>query len=456
MINKFRNLWEKVQQHWARLWEPPRFLGFKICAVLMAILVWIYVMDTQNPMTEESYTVPVEVRDLSPQLAIPDTKRQVTIRVQGSSSVMGELSSRDISAYCDFSNVSEGEATLPVELVLPEGVTLVNLMPESMSFELNTVVSRSFPVETHINGDAAASYRLLDPVLAPAMVNLSGSEEYLDQVASVFVSADVEGLTENYSRNLAVEVLDHNGNNISAWFTCAPVSVDVMIPVVYEQPEKSIAISPSYVGTPALGYRISRVVVEPATVRAFGALDVLNNLYYVETETVDVNDLKKTTSFTVDLKHGNNVSLSTDRVTVVVQIEPEATVSVKKELVYYENLAEGLVCTLPNIELEMTLSGVDADISNLDTNEVVPYVDLGQISGPGSYTLLVQVNQPANVSLLSCDPATVEVSVTEVSTEPGAEGGNPAAPGGETSSNPNGSTNDRTETGSGEAAPEEE
>ena len=407
------DLWKKRKQ----LWQPPDFWRFKVCAVLCAILLWFYVMETQNPMTEESFTVPVEMRNLSSSLAIPDTNRQVTIRVQGSSAVMNELTSRQLSAYCDFSDVEEGEATLPVQVgELPEGVTLVSVLPESISFTLEAVVSESFPVEVRVQGEPAENYSLLEPldaVLSPAMVTLSGSQEYISQVETVFVSVDVTGLEENYSKNLSVEVLDFNGNNITEWFTCNPSTVDVLVPVVYSQPEKSVAVSPVYVGTPALGYRITRVVVEPSTVRAFGDLDVLDNLYYVETSVIDVNGLDRTTSFTVTLLHGNNVTLSTTNATVVVQVEPESTTTVTKDLVYYENLAEGLVCTLPTVELEMLLSGADTYIDNLDTSAVVPFVDLGQISGPGSYTLSVQVNLPANISLLSITPATVEVTVEE-------------------------------------------
>ena len=97
-------------------------------------------------MTEEGFTAPVEMRNLSSSLAIPDTNRQVTIRVQGSSAVMNELTSRQLSAYCDFSDVEEGEATLPVQVgELPEGVTLVSVLPESISFTLEAVSQRKLP-----------------------------------------------------------------------------------------------------------------------------------------------------------------------------------------------------------------------------------------------------------------------------------------------------------------------
>ena len=418
------NVLRTIRSQWNKLSGPPHFWGLKICAVLFAVLVWFYVMETQNPMTEDSYTVPVDVRNLSTQLAIPDTTRQVTIRVQGSSTAMNELSSRQISAYCDFSEAAEGEVTLPVNVQLPEGVTLVSQLPESMTFTLEAVVSKSFPVEAHVQGQPGENYALLsteDTVLDPAMVTLSGTQDNIDQVATVYVSADVTDLEENFSKSLSVEVLDGNGKNISNLFSINPSTVSVLVPVVYSQPEKSVSISPVYEGTPALGYRITRVVVEPSTVRAYGDLAELNELYYVTTAAVDVEGLKKTTSFTADLVHPNSITLSRETVTVVVQIESESTATVTKDLLYSEGLNESLTCTLPSRTFEIQLAGADTFISALSEGDVVPYVDLSNISETGSYTMPVSVKLPANVSLVSVSPATVNVVVTEAPEDGGTE-----------------------------------
>ena len=291
-----------------------------------------------------------------------------------------------------------------------------------------------------MQGEPAENYSLLEPldaVLSPAMVTLSGSQEYISQVETVFVSVDVTGLEENYSKNLSVEVLDFNGNNITEWFTCNPSTVDVLVPVVYSQPEKSVAVSPVYVGTPALGYRITRVVVEPSTVRAFGDLDVLDNLYYVETSVIDVNGLDRTTSFTVTLLHGNNVTLSTTNATVVVQVEPESTTTVTKDLVYYENLAEGLVCTLPTVEAGDAAQWCrylyrqfgylcSRSLCGLRTDQWAGFL----------YIVGSSLTLPANISLLSITPATVEVTVEEAGLDgdasdlEDAESGDPLPEGG--------------------------
>ena len=38
----------------------------KIFCLIAACALWVYVMNEQNPMVENTYTVPVEVRNLDP------------------------------------------------------------------------------------------------------------------------------------------------------------------------------------------------------------------------------------------------------------------------------------------------------------------------------------------------------------------------------------------------------
>ena len=156
-------------------------------------------------------------------------------------------------------------------------------------------------------------------MLSPSEITLAGAANYIQKVGTVFVNVDVTGLTDNYNKNLQVEVLDTNGNNITSYFTISPSVASVIIPVVYDMPEKSVAINPAVIGVPATGYEISRIVVEPSTVRAFGDLEVLNTLYYLETEPIDVSGLRNTHTQTVDIIHGNNITLSESTVKMCIR-----------------------------------------------------------------------------------------------------------------------------------------
>ena len=327
--------------------------------------------------------------------------------------MLNTLTRGQIYAYVDFSEATEGEVTVPVNVDLPDGVTLVSVLPESLSYELVPVVSESFPVEVRMIGEPSDGCTLLDPLTNPDFVTLSGSAEYMEQVAQVFVSADVTGLEDSYDQNLSVEVLDAAGNSIKDWFTISPSTVSVIIPLVTSQPEKSVAISPILIGEPAVGYEVRRVVVEPSTVRVFGDLGLLENLYYLETEPLDISGLKKNATFSVDLVYDSNLTLSQETVTVVVQIDTTNTTEITRSgLIHPENLQAGLTCETPTADLNLVLSGPQTDIDALNEADIIPVVDLSGITEPGLYELPIEISLPANISLVSVSPSTVFVTVS--------------------------------------------
>ncbi|NLF80259.1 MAG: hypothetical protein GX572_03605, partial [Clostridia bacterium] len=81
-----------------KFWQPPGFYGYKISAIVIALLLWGYVIVTQNPLADAMFTVPLEIRNLSSELAIMETTDQVQVRVQGSNSDLENLKSGNISA----------------------------------------------------------------------------------------------------------------------------------------------------------------------------------------------------------------------------------------------------------------------------------------------------------------------------------------------------------------------
>ena len=407
-------MYEKKSSFWKKdLWQPPGFIGYKIGSVIIALLIWGFVVVTQNPLSDTMFTVPLEVRNLDSELAMLETTNQVQVRVQGTSAELNNLTSGDIVAYVDMTGVQEGSATVEVSVEVPDNVQLVSYTPTSISVELEPVESRSFPLEVQITGTPEENYTLLDPVLSPSEITISGAANYIEEASTVFVRADVTGLTDNYSKNLQVEVLDANGNNITSHFTITPSVASVIIPVVYDMPEKSVAINPSVIGEPADGYEVSRIVVEPATVRAFGDLEALNSLYYLETAPIDISGMDSTYTQTVNIIHSGDITLSESSVTVIVQIEPVSRATFVRDIIYAQNLSSELNCTLPTIEVEVVVSGPETDINAITANDIVPYIDFTGINSAGEYTLQLSVTLPANISLVSISPQQVTVNVTE-------------------------------------------
>ncbi len=396
-------------------------LVYKISAIVLAALLWTYVTASQNPLTEATYTIPIEQRNLSSELALMEQNYQVQIRVQGNSTVINTLTTKDFAAYIDCTGVMAGEATLQVKVDLPAGVQLVSQSPETIDVSIENVVSEVFPVELKIIGQPAEGFALMDAVLTPSQITLYGPAEYMQQVNCVFVSADVTDVESSYNQNLSLEVLDAAGNNISQWFNIAPSTCNVVIPISASMPEKDVAVSAVINGKPATGFQISQIVVEPSTVKVLGDMEYLNQLYYIETQPIDVSGLRESVTRTVDLAAVNGITLSTSSVTVAIKIDAVSTASLTKDLVHVENLADTLSAEVPNVTVDIVVSGPETLIQDLDPTRVVPYVDCSNITEPGSYTLPISVSLPANISVASCDPGEITVQISEINGEGAGE-----------------------------------
>lgn len=395
-------------------WQPPKYYGFKVLSILLAVAVWVYVTDTNNPLSEGLFTVPVELRGLSSDLATPETNYQVQVRFQGATSVINSLRNSSIVAYVDLSGAEAGELSPAIVVDPPEDVILVSLSPSSIELNLESKVSQEFPLVAKVSGEPASSFRMLDDsiLLAPEMITLSGTADSIAAAAEVFVNADVSGLESSYDRNLSIGVLDANGNNISDWFDIKPATANVVVPIVFEQPEATVAVRAQTSGQPAVGYQVSGVTVLPSTVRAFSDLATLNSITSLSTATVDVSGLRKTTSFTgVAILHNNNVSLSQETATVVVEIAPVSSVEFTRDLLTVENLAPGLSINLPTMAVTVVASGPDVYTAAAAETDIVPYVDCAGITEAGEYTLKIQVSLPGTLSLVSANPGDVAVTI---------------------------------------------
>lgn len=214
------------------------------------------------------------------------------------------------------------------------------------------------------------------------------------------------------TKSLPILVFDADGQDISSYFTISPSSVNVMIPIVYQQPESLLPVRAVLEGEPLAGHQISRVVVEPASVLAFGDLATLDALYYLETETIDVSGLSETTSFTAELKAVGGVSFATESVTVVVQIDSAVTSAVVKDSVSVRNLATGLQAVVEGDEFMVNVEGASSYVEALNAADVNLYVDASGISEAGTYELEVQAELPANISLSAISPAYVQLTVS--------------------------------------------
>lgn len=103
----------------------------KLLAVGLAYALWLAV--AQAPPTEVELSVPLELRNLSPDLQATGTMlTRIHVRLRGPETILRTLPSEQVSVAVDLDGFSAGSHTIPLtpaDVELPSGVEVVRITP---------------------------------------------------------------------------------------------------------------------------------------------------------------------------------------------------------------------------------------------------------------------------------------------------------------------------------------
>lgn len=294
----------------------------KILSVILATVLWVYVMNEQNPPVDMSYNVQPEVRGLVAGLVLAEGPGSVRIRVRGPRRVLAWLQSGDIRAYIDLSNVGEGTHAVPVRGVVPAGLELLEISPDRVTVTLDAVVSRTVPVKVRTTGNLPPGSVLGNITVAPSQVLLQGPRRKLDAVNQVTAVVDVSGQKGDFTAPVALKIVTAEGQELSG-VTVKPDTVQVTVPI-RSQAVKTVDVKPVVTGQPAAGYIVSSLTTDPSRVDVQGPPDVLARVDTLYTVVMNIDGINKDSMFDAKLQVPAGLTPSVDAVKVRVAVGPAA------------------------------------------------------------------------------------------------------------------------------------
>lgn len=383
-------------------------LLYKVIAVVLALLLWLYVNNQENPVTDQIFTVPLEERGLESKLTISDRPSFVKVRLQGQRKVLDDMSSRDIQAFLELSSLDVGQHIAEVHVSVPEKTQLVSVTPSNINLNLEVLTTTQYTVNvSYSDNTPAQGYLALKPILTPTQVLLSGPEDKLKEVDLVYVEVDLGEYGFNYHQNLPVKVEDGKGNLLLDWISVTPSQVDVLVPIVHESPSKTVPLKVPITGTPGEGYGVSRLVIEPEFVTVMGELQGINGLESLTTEPINIEGAEQDVVKQVEISIPKGVTLNREvYVTAVVRIEKTKDKYFTGLPVLAKNITKGLTAELSEPSVMLTAVGVDSLMEKMMGADAEIYVDLKDLS-IGEHQVPVQVELPQGISLK-------EISVKEI------------------------------------------
>lgn len=292
----------------------------KLMALVIAILLWFFVLGAENPQTTRTLTLPVvSVNAPAGTMPINVTPSEAEVRVHGRTMLLEQADFDRMRLKADLTGARVGEQTAPLTVSgLPLGLQVLPGHPTTAQVRLDKLIERTRPVQCIKVGEPSSEFVVESAIPTPEEITVSGATSVVARVARVVVVVDMSGLNSSHESEAEVEARDLRDVVISG-LKFDPERVKVKV-TVHAVNNKTVPVRP-IIGNPPAGYRVSSVRVNPPVVTIVGEGDALARLSSVSTSRIDISGLRSRKTYTMSINvPGDTSVLGAASVTVTVAV----------------------------------------------------------------------------------------------------------------------------------------
>lgn len=398
----------------------------KLAAMGLAMLLYGGVVLSQNTQTFNG-AIPIDVKGQPEGTVLLSPVPPVTqVRYYAPPDVTPVTDT--FVAQVDLSNVDPqaGVASVAVTVrAIDPRITVLSFVSAFVSIRLEDVTSKPVPVRVEI-GPLASGLELGETTVVPETVKVSGPESVIAQVASVRADVVIDPGGLDFDQDVPLIAVDALGNAVRP-IEVSPATARITIPVFTDRESRSVPVTPIVTGTPAAGFEIASVTVDPALVTVEGDADQLVELDHVDTLPVSLAGASSDVSVVVSLDLPTGVvPLGSDAIRVTVTLRPVTATRTFSAGLRLVGARPGVTYTPSTDRVLLTIGGSTADLDRLSGATIVAILNVADLVAGSPTNVPVTVDLPAGLTLVTSNPPTVSVEVVapaSVEASPAPSGG---------------------------------
>lgn len=354
-----------------RLWKVlSRRLWMKLLSLLLAILLWNYVVTSNTSITRSKvingvsgYVTGQSTLSTYGLALLSDPEQQlsnITVELQVAQSLYSQVSTDNIQVMADLSSVrTAGTVEVPLKASSTYG-RVTSILPETVTLTFEPLDSRLIPVNVETVGEKEDSSWYNISRTNPNAITVSGAASVVRSIAQARVYTDVTGADASYARAEPYVLLDGDGNEIEQSSLIRSASSITVSTDVY--PTKELPISTNIddvvTGRVADGYTISEITIQPETITVAAEQSLLDGINELLLEPVSVEGLSQSFSARARVsKLSDFKNMSNEQVYVNVTITEESVSE------WIDNTVLTFVGKAENLQLEWQQSGIQVYVT---------------------------------------------------------------------------------------------
>lgn len=159
----------------------------KLAALVLAVFVWFFVNVNDTNISQRGLIIPLEIEGLSEEETASGYPSVVNVSISGPSNLVDNLKEERLNATLDLTDVT-GEYQQQIEILVPQGVVLEEYTPQEVSGTVESVVTKTVPVQIALLGKENRD-DLLNPTFSQESVKVRGLNSVVERVTRVVGTA---------------------------------------------------------------------------------------------------------------------------------------------------------------------------------------------------------------------------------------------------------------------------
>ena len=271
-----------------------------VISVLVAIIIWVYVVYQENPMYETTIkNVPVNFTKLSDDFetgkltVLSSNTKSVDIKIKGKRNVIAKVKRDSINCSVNMSDISsEGSYTLPFSINFNvDGVEILSKKPYNISLKVDDVITKEKEIKIDTQGKPAEGFIAESVEYSPLKIRLTGARSIVNKIKSAGITVDLNNATDTISGRYKVKLYDKNGEEFTDERINKNVTYTELKYNIFQTKQVEVSASLSS-DTNVYGKKIKVSKIKPSKFTVIGDKRELMNIDKLKTEKIDVTHVK--------------------------------------------------------------------------------------------------------------------------------------------------------------------
>lgn len=384
-------------------------LRYKLLALFLAILFWIFIISTQNTFSKFPDPITIKPFNLSEQLTLVNKLGEANVIIRTTPETYKKITAKDFELYIDLKGLQIGEYEMPVSVTSENpDVTILKVEPAKIKIKLEPLISKNIPVVLKLEGKTKEDYQPGEADLSITTVKISGAQSIINTASQAQAILELKGdETTDIEKALSLKIVDADENKLEN-IKLAEDTVDVFLPVAEVYERKTVDITAKI--NKYEGFQQKDITVSPSTTPLKGKKEILEKINFLETNEIDFEKLREQNSLKVNLNIPEGVNLVNPNdilVTVILNIQE---VKNTKNTIARIKLNNQNFTVNPDF-IELTLEGVPDLLNNIKETDYYVTISLTGIETNSQKIEITSdmITAPEGIEIIDFNPKFVEV-----------------------------------------------